>query len=398
MKKVLIACFFAIIMLVVPFTTVAHPSEIPDIKNAPMVNLTTPEFYLEPDQYVGIAFYIETNYIGEEKDQAYAIINGIIGEDLKVDAIKLAEAWEDYAYQPIPQEDLDDIEIGDLSALQALILAHWALNIFGGLVNFVTSLIKNRLGWLYFVINEGYDLCVDGVFLAINIVTDSFELLLAIVDATNLMLTVPQIFSEMIQYLFNQQFNEFLDVLGDFIGDFLVVFGKFLQDLFDWIDDIPEVINYLLTLVNFVGYFIFKPWLNKIHITGKVRKNFIPVTNANVTCKDITIKTDDQGNFHFAIEPDTWDDSFPPNSFYGFHNLQLTIEKDGKIVKTTPTALSFVCSGGSMNWPIFIIKGRSRSPFLQNGLLRGFYNLLEMLQIIFPNIFRQIRRINTQTI
>jgi hypothetical protein len=138
--------------------------------------------------------------------------------------------------------------------------------------------------------------------------------------------------------------------------------------------------------------------LKKIYVTGTVRINFKPVKNANVTCKDMTVNTDNQGNFHFTIDPDTWEDSFPPNSYYGFHNLQLTIEKDGEVIKKTPSILSYVCSGGSINWPIFVIKSRSRTPTLQNGFSQIFYNLLEMLSTIFPSIFRNIKRIDAQRI
>ena len=110
MKKVIIACFFSILMLMVPITTASQTANISSTKNTNTENLSNPEFYLLLEQYVALVTYVETNYVGADKDQAYSILNDIIGSNLRVDAIELADAWEEYSYHPIPQEELDEIE------------------------------------------------------------------------------------------------------------------------------------------------------------------------------------------------------------------------------------------------------------------------------------------------
>lgn len=369
-------------MLMVPITSAFQTANIPKTKTVNLEDFEEPEIYLDPLSYFYVQNYIEKNFEGEEKTQAYSIFNNIVDSDGKVDFIALSEAWEEYAYKPIPQEELNEIEPGDLTALQALVLLHWALNAFGDLIFLITYIIQDRLGWLHYVINGGYALCVDGVFLAIEIVTDSYDLLLALVDAVNLMLTVPQKFSQMINYLFNKQFDEFLTLLGEFTEDFLVIFGQFLEDLLDWIENVPDVIDYLKDLVNYVGYILLKPWTHKVVITGNVKVNFKPVQGALVYCKDQIVTTDSHGDFYIEIAPkDNWTDSFPANSFYGFHNFQITVEKDGKILKQSRPALSYACSAGSINWPIFLLKGKSKVVSLNYNLMKKSANLLESLYI-----------------
>ena len=90
MKKILVASFFAIIMMLVPFTTVAQASDVP--KSI----VEKPQFFITEQQLAYLNFYLEASYEGEDYDQAIAIRDDII-TDLEVALVKLAESWEETA-------------------------------------------------------------------------------------------------------------------------------------------------------------------------------------------------------------------------------------------------------------------------------------------------------------
>ena len=92
MKKVLIACFFAIIMLAVPFTAVGQTSNISIVKNVDNLGVEIPEFYLTKEQLKKIDDFIDDNFEGEDKVLAESIRDYIITPDGKVDITKLANA------------------------------------------------------------------------------------------------------------------------------------------------------------------------------------------------------------------------------------------------------------------------------------------------------------------
>ena len=220
MKKVLIACFFAIIMLVVPFTVVGQTSNISTVKNADNLGVEIPEFYLTKEQLKKIDDFIDDNFEGEDKVLAENIRDYIITPDGKVDIAKLADALVEYAYQPIPQEELDLVQTKE--QLEKLIELFWVLDLFGGLVLLITSIVSNRLGWLYTLINNGYELFSEGIQLTIRIINESIDVVLDFVKAVNLILTIPQVFSDMMEKLFNQEFDQFLTIIGNFINNFVL--------------------------------------------------------------------------------------------------------------------------------------------------------------------------------
>lgn len=398
MKKVLIACFFAIIMLVVPFTAVGQTSNISTVKNVDNLGVEIPEFYLTKEQLKKIDDFIDDNFEGGDKVLAESIRDYIITPDGKVDIAKLANALVEYTYQPIPQAELNLVQTKE--QLEKLIELFWVLDAFGSLVLLITSFVANRLGWLYTLINDGYDLFNKGIQLTIRILDESIDLVLSFVEAVNLMLTIPQVFSNMMEKLFNQQFNEFLNIVGNFINNFVNDFIVLVADLIVVFTFIPEVFNYLkYQLAPFFEWILGAHWKDKIRIQGIVLKNFIiPVSGATITCRGTTDTTDSRGVFDFDVVVDPSEDSFPPNEYYGAHNCQITVEKDGEVLRQTPGILSYVFSAGAITWPFIIIKGRSKVADFTNVLMEKFNNFLTWMQHIFPNFFRLINRISTLSI
>ena len=206
MKKVFLAIFIAIMLVMVPVTSASQTANVTYIKNRAAAGSEEPQFFITQAQRDELDNYIESNYEGEEKDEAYAIANDIISNDLEVDPNKLADAWATHGYQPIPQEEIDNAETPE--ALEQLIEAYWLLNAFAGLVLFITSLIANRLGWLFYFINAALQLFVRGVGLVIDFIYITFNLLKAFISAVNQILIIPTVFAEALEDLFNQNYEK----------------------------------------------------------------------------------------------------------------------------------------------------------------------------------------------
>ena len=393
MRKVLLATLIAIMLVIVPITTASKTANVTFIKNVTSQNMDMPQIFITETQHAQLIDYIESNYEGEEKEEAYEIMDSIINSNLEVDPIKLAEAWITYGYQPIPQEEIDNAETPQ--ALELLIEAYWLLNNFANLVLFITSLIANRLGWLYYLINTGLQLFVEGLGLVIEFIYISFNLIKAFVSAVNQILTIPQVFAEALEDLFNQQYAEFLYTLGDFVSGFAISFVDLLEGLILLLEEFVKIVDYLKDIV---GYFLWidsKPWTQHILITGFARKNLLfPIEGATVTCRGQTATTNEKGEFYFYIDPAPDESSIPPNEYYGMHNCKITIEKDGKILKESTTLLSYVFSLGYLYFPCLVFGGKSKSESFSYNIMERFSNLLIRLQELAEFFFWKTNGIN----
>ena len=394
MKKIVIAIFFAILMLMVPISSVASAPDVTKLKNVYNAPLSTPEIYITQSQLNLINIFIDENFEGEEKTKAEDIRDFIIETNtLKVDIANLAGALVEHGYQPIPQSELDLVETK--AQLQELIELFWILDLFGSLVFLITSTVANRLGWLYTMINDGYDLFSDGVQLAIRILDQSLELVLDFVNAVNLILTIPQVFSDMMDKLFSEEFDEFLAIVGDFINNFVNDFSALIFSLIDVFLFIPEIWGYLKNdIAPFIGWILGAHWKDDIQVQGLILKNFLPLRNANITCRGESTMTDSRGVFSLKVNVNPSDDSFPPNEYFGLHNCKITVEKDGTVIKETSDILSYVFSGGGITWPILIRTPRSKSAGLGNLIIERIYSFLYRLYQLMPSFFKIKDRID----
>jgi hypothetical protein len=394
MKKIVIAIFFAILMLLVPISSVASAPDVTKLKNVYNAPLSTPEIYITQSQLNLINKFIDENFEGEDKTRAEDIRDFIIETNtLKVDITNLAGALVEHGYQPIPQSELDLVETK--AQLQELIELFWVLDLFGSLVFLITSTVANRLGWLYTMINDGYDLFSDGVQLAIRILDQSLELVLDFVNAVNLILTIPQVFSDMMDKLFSEEFDEFLAIVGDFINNFVNDFSALIFSLIDVFLFIPEIWGYLKNdIAPFIGWILGAHWKDDIQVQGLILKNFLPLRNANITCRGESTMTDSRGVFSLKVNVNPSDDSFPPNEYFGLHNCKITVEKDGTVIKETSDILSYVFSGGGITWPILIRTPRLKTVGLGNLIVERIYSFLYRLYLLMPNFFKIKDRID----
>ena len=393
MRKILIASFMALMLVMVPITTASQTANVTYIKNVASQNTDTPQFFITETQHQELNNYIESNYEGEEKDEAYAIADNIISSDLEVDPVELAEAWTTYGYQPIPQEEIDNAETPQ--ALEILIEAYWVLNVFSGLVLFITSLIANRLGWLFYFINTGLQLFVEGVGLVIEFIYISFNLLKSFVSAVNQILTIPQVFAEALSDLFSQKYAEFLITIGDFASGFALSFVDLLEGLILLLTEFVKIVDYLKSIVGYFAWVKSEPWTEPILIMGIVRKNlFFAVEGATVTCRGQTTTTNKKGEFSFYVDPAPDETSIPPNEYYGMHDCQITIEKDGKVLKQSNKLLSYVFSLGYLYFPALLFGGKTKSTIYSNNPMELFGNLFARIQILAQFFFEKFDRLN----
>lgn len=394
MKKVFIACFFVILMLIVPFTTIAETKNINDIKIVSTADSEIPRFFITPIQYNEITVFIDNNIPESHREEAKNIRDNIITPNqyygYEVDMVKLAEAWDQYGYKSIPKEELNNQDL-NLTQLENLLDYYWAFNLFGGLINLITNLIQNRLGWFHRVINDGYYFCVDGVFIAINALLNTVDSLHALANAVNLIITVPQVLYQLLDDLFNKKYDEFLNTLSDFISDFINSTYNLILSTKNLFEVGSDIWNYLTDITDFIWWMITEtPWNDKIQVEGIVIKNFIPVSGATITCRGQSTTTNNDGSFSFDVDSTPNENSLPPNVYYGIHDCQITVEENGEILKQSTKSLSYVFSAGSINWPFIIIKPRSKFIDFRTVLLEKLNNLLERLHHIFPIFFRNI--------
>ena len=402
MKKVFIACFFAIIMLMVPFAAVSQTANISNIKKVSNDKNTFTldieiQFFITNSDYNKIKNYIETEIPEEHKGEAYDILNEIVSPHeiygYEVDMIELAEAWEQYGYKSIPEDVLNNPDL-TLEDLEALLDTYWAFNLFGGLIHFITDIgpIRNRLGWFHRVINDGYYFCKEGVFIALNIAVNTLQQLQALANAVNFIVSVPETLYQAINDLVKGNGQAFKNKISGLISDFVEVTIGILPYAIGLLIAFQSIINYLSNLLEFILDMIADtPWNDEIHVHGKIIKNF--KESVNVTCKGQTL-TNIQGSFDFLVDPNPDETSLPPDVYFGIHDCQITVEKDGEILKQSLKALSYVFSAGSIWWQFIIIKGRSRVEDFRTILMEKFNNFLAWIQLFSPNFFRIINRID----
>ena len=392
MKKIVLAIFMACLMLIFPITSVAQTEQSSNIKEIKQLNdEPVPEIYLTESELQILNQYIENNFDGEEKTEAYNILNKVITEDLKIDFVELSNSLKDYGYDPIPEELLNSVNTKN--ELNQLIQEYWDFSkfLFEGLLNKIINLIKNRLGWLFDLYDEGRNLFVDGVDLAINFVDDLKNLNIAIlfVQIVNVLITIPvTYFSTSINKLFNRNFDGFMESVENFTT-------AFTNDFIQLVDNVAALIgpnfqplkNYLYSVSNFIDWIINdKPWDDRIEVTGSVTIFGIPNSDIEVECRGQRYTTGENGEFSFYVDPDdTSDDSFPKNSYYGMHNCQITVLTNGEFSKETPKLFSYVFSSGKINWDFTIINPKGKT--IEFTLLRIFENLFERIQIFLSNFF-----------
>lgn len=389
LKKIVIAFFLVIIMLMVPFTTIAKTENTCYINKISPIYYEIPEFYITSQQRQILENFIETNFEGEEKVDAYEVFNTIISSDNEIDIIELANAVYEYGVQQIPAEQLNNAQTID--DLNTLINSYWkATSILENLVDEIVQLIKDRLGWLYIFLTDGIALILEGVELIVDIFNNFFVIALSFVTAINDMIFVPGFFRDLLTELFSLNFEEVDNMITTLTESFIGEVVTILNSLLDLIQN-PVLSDYLSRLIDFLEWVEAEPWTEPILVTGSVKLNLFSLSGALITCRGQTTTTDDEGKFSFEVDAAPDDSSFPPGKYYGMHSCVITVSRDGKILKETIPVLSYVFSGGKINWQFFIIKSRSKEINYGQLLFEKMSAFWEKIYNLFPNIFNNFR-------
>jgi hypothetical protein len=414
MKKIVIAFLLAIMMLLVPISTVG---ENVDNRVINVLNTTDedPELYVTEEEHGDITDFVEDHYEGEEETQANTIIEDIFEYDgdltvFLIDTNELANALNIYTItQPIPEEKLTKEYVhNNINELLALVNDYWVPkeSPFKDLLTKILEIIQPRLGWLFDLFVKGGELFVNGVNIAIGFIEAiqivDFALIFAFMF--NLIVSVPLLyFSETIRELFKPDFDAFLQRITNFTDVFTenlsITINQIETELGPLLELFPVVQDYVAQISEFVDWITapVKPWEKDITIEGTVKTlQKEPYPDIEVTCRGVTVFTDSQGRYSFPVEPSNEsDDSIPDHNWYGLHNCVITVKKDGVAKRQTPRILSYCFSSGSVNWiPFHIAKVKSR----ESILTELFNTILLRIYSLFPNLFRNINRIDVLSI
>lgn len=402
MKKIIIIIFLAIIMLIAPMTTAVKTTDASTYEGE------TPEFEISQEDLNKIYLFIET-YFEEEADKnlAYDIVNDIIGEDLKFDLLAFADAIQEYGFQEIPEEELDaTYDIAEQQGLQAafdylnsLIHEYWNIingelikDLFGQLIDKIMDLIIDRLGWTYEFFNRSVNLFVEGVNVVINYIKPALVIIaVSVVKVINDILTIPQLFSDLIKQLFSLEFQAFIDSIIEFTENIAEDFAALIQDVNNLVND-QTISNYLTDLEGFFIWLDGKPWEESIEVTGVIKKNFAALAGATVTCRGQTTTTDENGRYSFTADVIPDDDSFPPNVYYGMHNCQITVSYNGEVLKNSPAKLSYVFSGGKIDWAFSAFSSKPKDTAFNSPIITRLYSILEWVYSLFPQFFQNLQQ------
>jgi len=411
MKRIFIAIFLVIIMIIVPVTTAIKTADMPKMSNISPNNVDPPQFYITIEELYGLYNYIDDNFEDEkDKTAVYELVGEIISFDLEVDIVQLADASEEYGYRFIPDTELD--QVTSKEKLNDLLNEYWVKNgglienLFGDLVNKIIELIKGRLGWIYQFFTEGGSLFVEGVNLIVGFIQGikNLEIAKGFVSIVNVIISVSiYYFSQSIKDLFSLNIKAFLDTMANFTQ----AFTNEIIVLIDWVtstleaigDEFQPLVNFLAEVSVFIDWLVNdEPWNNQIKVCGVVSLNAVLLEGATVICRGISDITDSDGQFSFYVNSNPDENSFPPNEWFGMHDCVITVSKDGSVLKETPGKLSYVFSGGEINWIFFIIKGKPKNINLRTIIIEKFNSILEKIHMFLPNFFKIINRVDIYSI
>jgi hypothetical protein len=401
MKKIIIAIFLATIMLLIPVASVVQTANVYFDKNLYMTSEELPEFYITSEQSIILSKYIEENFEGDEKQTAQIIVDDIVNNELEVNLTNLANNLEIYIYAPISETEL--YSVTSMTELDALILEHWGFdengflqNLFGSLIIKIIEFIKDRLGWIYDLFDKSISLFYNSITLLVNTVKPLGLLItVSFVAVINGILAAPKAFYEALKELFQPEGDNFIDILVTFSDNFAANLSKLIDDVLILINN-QEIKDYFTQLQVYFNWLDAEPWKDPILINGSVKTIMGDVwVDVIITCKGQTTEIDTNGEFTFYVDPMPDEDSFPEFEYYGMHNCQITVAKGDKVLKETPTILSYAFSGGEINWPFIIPKVKNIDMSFRMILMNRLNSMMERFHTFYPYFFRNINIIGT---
>jgi len=355
-----------------------------------------PCIYITNLERTELMLYIENNYEKEEQTKAYTILDNItfFNDEYQIYEINMTilsdSINENTFYNIIPQEEIDNTQ--SKSELDDLIYQFWTFQDYkyAGLINAILEIIKGRLGWIYDLFNMSANLFIEGVNLLKQFIQNiqNLEIAKLVVTFVNVLVSIPAVyFTDAINKLFNLNLDGFINTISNFTNVFTTKLRDMVTLTESVLEQLSDYFEPLLLYVNQVGYFIdwvnSEPWKNQITIKGNaVNLLLLPYTNAEVTCRNGSDIIDENGQFSFTVTPtNNSEESIPSNSYYGLHLCVITVTKNDEIVKQTPEVLSYVFSGGTIEWFFIVPKIKPKNIEIENNILYKFDLLFQKFQI-----------------
>jgi len=394
MKKRYIAFFIVVMMLMLPLSTATKTADIDNITQEEDVEI--PKIVVTSEEKNELKSFIEEKFEGEDKTEAYNLLNRIINTALEVDLGELSDASILYIYNPIPEEELYGVTTAN--ELDQLLNDYWGLtpqgfiqNLFGELIIKIINFIKARLGWVYPLFDGFTSLFYGGITLFVDIIKPAVLVIAVLfVGLVNQILYAPKIVADAIVELFQQNYQEFDTILTtfatQFTGDLSALIGGVNALIYH-----PQLNSYLTELQEYIDWFGGEPWKDQIHITGKITTLLgEPREGLVVTCGEGSDTTDSNGQFGFHIDVTPNTDSFPQNQYYGMHYCLITVTNNGNVKAQSLKLLSYSFSGGEINWLFLVPEIRPKDTHVFSSITERINNLLTRILSFFPNVLRNI--------
>lgn len=363
MRKIIIAGFLALLLLLVPISTSVNANNLRTCDGG--LGKERALLLISKEDISELKSYVDSIEDNENKNNAENVLNYVISKDGEVNLEALGDVMDTYDYDGI-------LDVSGFTPVQQLID-----NIIG--------IIQGHLGWVYecfiyarTIVQNGVRLLNDAKIPSqiINDIKLIIEDLSFIVD-----LTIMLIGTEWWDFLSKWELR--IGIIQNII--------KVVEQIQSVVADIGIIIQDLISFVNSVTNFVKwignEPWTGAIHVYGQVLEGLNGCANVKVTCRNTTFQTDAEGNFDFYVSPtNTDDDSIPPNSWYGMHNCIIVAEKDNK-TKQSPDLASYVFSGGEMYW-LFSFKKNGDSKEAKED-----FSKLNFIKQYFLKLFLNIEKI-----
>jgi hypothetical protein len=326
MKRFIIAAIFSIIIILLPISS-SIETEFSENREEDIRVFSALKIKLNDetiDQIYKIASEIEN---GIYRYKALSIINQILTEYGELNVNKF--------FNILNKEDITDFnEIRTTT------------DVLDDLYNFIFGLIVERLGWVNDLLDKTSNIIND----ARNLWNDRtipseirYEIQ-NIINKFNELKNLTTLLSEGEYFQFLRNWTPFI-----FINDTMAIIESIQTIAYDLGILFGDIQSFIYDVSDFMSWFGNEPWKDQIYVYGRVIEGINGVSNATVSCMNITTQTDEYGNFSMYIPSNPSEFSVPPNEYYGIHKCIITAEKNG-VMKNSIDTLSYVFSGGSIFW------------------------------------------------
>ena len=396
-RKLLIASFFAVIMLTVSLTSVVNAQNTDLTQRLNILDDESPRIMLDNDDIEDIYTFVNNIKDDKVREKAESIVRNVVNSDNEINVEKLGIIIEDYRYKQIPEEKINDAN--NEEELIGLFEKYWGIESksylndpLTDLINLIIETILDRLGYVADLFTWSMYLTMDGFPLLIEILKDSSSLIIHFTNLINLLLEIP----ELIGKLLRLQISDFIEGLKAIKNEIGAVISKLIESIVNMAAVKQFIEQDVIPFLIWIGA---SPWAEKITVSGTILKDDVPVKFANITCRESAPhQTDNDGEFWFKVDSTAADDSIPRNAQFGMHNCQITVEKDGEVVAISPKVLSYVFADGEIHWVFRLEKDDVKSPHIpiSEQMHASLVKLLRDFGLRLFTLFNKIDGLNLQ--